>query len=729
MNERANNRRVWVKNALIIFLAIMLILTFFSNTIMNYSLPEVAAQYAMSGSITSKIRTTATIKANSTHKIRIDETRNILAVAVKDGDMVEVGDVLFYLKDAESVELKNARDMLESLEKQYRLKLLTMGVDYYSDELAISLKREELLKAQQKLSLITNNEALIESLNEQIKQLTSEQKTIAKQITAYQNQISKLKSQAAEVSLEGIPTSVRLAEATQKYEALKLEYEAAEALKEKTALALEAAENAYEKANEAYEALNPDSSVTAERLTEQINALNKEIRRYKEDYQISIKEIDKKIDDAYDEWINADYAYNNALYMLNQGLGSQEAVDYWFQKSEDARLNYESIVANQKPAKDAAKLAYDRKMEDYTEQLTKLENQLAKIAGTEKARKALDDAAKVRKTATNEAKNASEQYDKAKMAYSEAKDNMIALEKLQLLEECEAALEELEIKSENIADQIADKNEEKQELSGGDSVKNVETQKELIKTLTRDLETLEHNLNKKKLENQLQNQRDQIEIDELLEKIDEQRALVEKYEANSVDAKILATVAGQVTAISAVAGSDTSVGQTLCEIVVTDLGYSCEINLTNEQSKRVRVGDEVSVTNAWWSNIKGSIVSLRNDPKNPGNSKIATIAITGNVVVGQSLNLTIGERGQNYDTIVPNSAIREDNNGKFVLVVEAKSSPLGNRYIAKRCDVTVLASDDTNSAVSGLLGSEFIITTSTKPITSGNQVRLVENSR
>ena len=70
--------------------------------------------------------------------------------------------------------------------------------------------------------------------------------------------------------------------------------------------------------------------------------------------------------------------------------------------------------------------------------------------------------------------------------------------------------------------------------------------------------------------------------------------------------------------------------------------------------------------------------------------------------------------------------MREDNNGKFVLVVEAKSSPLGNRYIARRYDVEVLASDDTNSAVSGLLGSEFIITTSSSPIVSGNQVRLVE---
>ena len=40
--EKKSNRKEWVKNVAIIFLSVMLVLTFFSNTIMNYSLPEVA---------------------------------------------------------------------------------------------------------------------------------------------------------------------------------------------------------------------------------------------------------------------------------------------------------------------------------------------------------------------------------------------------------------------------------------------------------------------------------------------------------------------------------------------------------------------------------------------------------------------------------------------------------------------------------------------------------------
>jgi len=90
------------------------------------------------------------------------------------------------------------------------------------------------------------------------------------------------------------------------------------------------------------------------------------------------------------------------------------------------------------------------------------------------------------------------------------------------------------------------------------------------------------------------------------------------------------------------------------------------------------------------------------------------------------MTFSLGERSTSYQTTVPNSAIYEDNNGKFVLSVEVKNSPLGTRYIARRVDVEVITSDATSSAVSGLYGSEFVITSSTKPLSDGQQVKLVE---
>ena len=63
-----------------------------------------------------------------------------------------------------------------------------------------------------------------------------------------------------------------------------------------------------------------------------------------------------------------------------------------------------------------------------------------------------------------------------------------------------------------------------------------------------------------------------------------------------------------------------------------------------------------------------------------------------------------------------------------MLAITVKSSPLGNRYTATRVDVQELAKDDTNTAVTGLSSGDFVITTSTKPIEAGTQVRLVDNS-
>lgn len=149
-----------------------------------------------------------------------------------------------------------------------------------------------------------------------------------------------------------------------------------------------------------------------------------------------------------------------------------------------------------------------------------------------------------------------------------------------------------------------------------------------------------------------------------------------------------------------------------------------------EQAKTLTLGDQAEVSGYYWGpEIKAVLTSIKNDPENPGKNKILNFTVTGDeVTAGSQLSLSIGQRSQDYPTIVPNSAVRNDSTGDFVLIVEAKSTPLGNRYIARRVDVQVLAKDDINSAVSGgLTTSDYVITTSSKPLEPGMQVRLVEN--
>ena len=148
---------------------------------------------------------------------------------------------------------------------------------------------------------------------------------------------------------------------------------------------------------------------------------------------------------------------------------------------------------------------------------------------------------------------------------------------------------------------------------------------------------------------------------------------------------------------------------------------------TNEQARQVRVGDTAEVTNYYWGDISATLENIAGDPSSGGKGKLLLFRINGEgIETGTNLTLSIGQKSANYDCLVPNSAIRSDSNGSFVLVVVAKSSPLGNRYKATRADVQVLAADDTKSAVTGLAYGDYVITNSTKPIEAGQQVRLVD---
>ena len=192
--------------------------------------------------------------------------------------------------------------------------------------------------------------------------------------------------------------------------------------------------------------------------------------------------------------------------------------------------------------------------------------------------------------------------------------------------------------------------------------------------------------------------------------------------------ELLAPVSGTVDELFFKSGEEVSAGQQIANIQPDGKGYTLSISVTNEQARNVSVGDPAELVNAWfYYDINVVLASIRPDKTDPGKKKLLTFDVTGDVTSGQSLSVSVGQRSANYDLIVPNSAIREDNNGKFVLIVESKSSPLGNRYVATRVDVQVVASDDVQSAVTGALnGWEYVITTANKPVEAGKLVRLSE---
>ena len=196
------------------------------------------------------------------------------------------------------------------------------------------------------------------------------------------------------------------------------------------------------------------------------------------------------------------------------------------------------------------------------------------------------------------------------------------------------------------------------------------------------------------------------------------------------EAQIKAKVSGTIQTLNAAPGDTKKKDDVLATIEVPDMGYMMSFSVTNDQASRLRVGDTGTVSNFYWGDeITATLKSIQIDQKNPATNKLLTFDLSGNVTAGSELTVSVGQKSANYDVIIPSSSVRTDANGTYVLKMESKNSPLGNRYLARRVPVEVLAVDDTNSAVSADLGyGDYVITSSSAPLKNGQMVRLATSS-
>lgn len=222
----------------------------------------------------------------------------------------------------------------------------------------------------------------------------------------------------------------------------------------------------------------------------------------------------------------------------------------------------------------------------------------------------------------------------------------------------------------------------------------------------------------------------ELEIKAIQKTMDEAEEKVKKLEKSEEGATVKAPVAGTITSLTYSAG-DTTASDTAGAVIKQDgKGMIVSFTCTKEQAQMLKVGDEAKPQNEWlYSEFSATLESITTDPADSSGSRILKFSINSpEVEAGDNVQLTVGGNTKTYDLTVPNSAVREDNNGNFILIVSSKESPLGNRYIATRVDVQILDSDDLLTAISGSLsGYEYVITTATKPVAAGMQVRLAED--
>ncbi len=219
-----------------------------------------------------------------------------------------------------------------------------------------------------------------------------------------------------------------------------------------------------------------------------------------------------------------------------------------------------------------------------------------------------------------------------------------------------------------------------------------------------------------------------LDFQSLGEKVSRQEAEVGKLEENQGGREVRSPVSGVISRIAHNAGDTVLANETVVTINMIEEGYTVTFPVTLEQSQYVAVGNEASVLNVWDESANAKLINIKANPEDPDRSRLLTFRVWGEEIApGQTLAVSVGEQKNEYDTIVPRNAVYEDNQGKFVYALRIRSTPLGNRYLAERKTVEVLASDDSYAAVlADLSPDDYIITESIEPLGDGMKVRLVD---
>lgn len=676
--KNTTKRREWVKNAAIIFLTIMLLLTFFSNTIMNYSLPEVATQYVQTGTITAKVRGTGKIEASDPYNVIAKESRVITSVAVKQGDTVEKDQVIYYLEESESDELTKAEQELEDLELNYMkglfgasvsseviTKVANGNIDSFSqlqakvtdmqNRLEAAKKRvEECQKNVDDLTLQSTKDTNNATVNTKDQELAKDQATTdlteaqnrfekdkAATVASLNAQITELTSQISDLEKLIANTEGNI-DSTTSSDTTTSTVETIQDQKEKAIAQLKARIDAISTAAKGEDPDNPKIPGAVKDTTKMTTV---------KDLTDAFNDQKKAISDA-----GKDADYLTLIADCNAAIARINEIDA---ASKDIN-NYPSDVAS-----------LNKKRSD----LANLQKQLVEVQAI---------------TASSDGG-----VQDAQNRLNQANRNI------------------LEINNANSQTSVAWQN---RLADANTALKNAQTVYDLLKE---EQTSLAADINA------------ELDLSKTSKDIEEKKAEIEKLKEQSMGSAVKAPVAGTITTVKYVAGETTQPEDVMAVIQPEGKGFTLSISVTNEQAKKVQIGDMAELQNSWYyDDARVMLSAIKPDPDNPGTNKLLVFDVSGSTIqADQSLSISVGQRSQEYELVVPNSAIREDNDGKFILTVESKSSPLGNRYIATRVGVEVLASDDNNSAISApLYGYEYVITTSTKPVEAGKQVRLANNS-
>ncbi len=191
-------------------------------------------------------------------------------------------------------------------------------------------------------------------------------------------------------------------------------------------------------------------------------------------------------------------------------------------------------------------------------------------------------------------------------------------------------------------------------------------------------------------------------------------------------ALVYAPVDGDILTIDAIAGAVVSTGAPVMTVNDRSRGLSLTVQIDEDSVGDMTVGDTADITVG--DDVQPCpITSIAASSEGQGMFDVTFSIPDSFGVVGQQASMKFRKRTQQYDVLIPLGALRQDNDGDFVYVVDQQESSLGSQISVRRVDVFVLDQDSTRVALQGGVSQrDLIVARSDRDIQDGDRVRLEE---
>lgn len=224
------------------------------------------------------------------------------------------------------------------------------------------------------------------------------------------------------------------------------------------------------------------------------------------------------------------------------------------------------------------------------------------------------------------------------------------------------------------------------------------------------------------LEQEIEKQKSEIE----LMKLDISSAQIEIDQLKKIinSCTVTATSDGVIKELSFKEGMIINNSKPVYILDSPDQGFEVEVVLNSEESQYLEMEDNAQIFLKSQNNdvLKGKIKTIE-DAENTDKKLVVVGLADANLKGGEIGEFYIKKPVGSYKFLIPRQALREDEKGKFVYILEERNGPLGREYYLVRNSVKEGDSDHNNlGIISGLLGDERIIVRSSKSIYEGSLV-------